>query len=41
MVSLYMVMGIILRGMNFNYMLEIDTLRNYSQNILGVLRGYF
>ena len=24
-----------------NYMLEIDILRNYSQNNLGVLRGAF
>ena len=25
----------------FNYMFEIDTLRNSSQNLLGVLRGAF
>ena len=25
----------------FNYMLEIDILRNSSQNILGVLRGAY
>ena len=25
----------------FNYMFEIDILRNSSQNILGVLRGAF
>ena len=25
----------------FNYMLEIDMLRNSSQNLLGVLRGVF
>ena len=25
----------------FNYMLEIDILRNFSQNFLGVLRGAF
>ena len=25
----------------FNYMLEIDSLRNCSQNVLGVLRGAF
>ena len=26
---------------NFDYMLEIDILRNSSPNILGVLRGAF
>ena len=41
MISLYNVMGIILRWRNFNYMLEIDILGNYFLNNLGVLRGDF
>ena len=34
-------MGIILKWKKFNYMLEIDILRNFLQNILGVLNGDF
>ena len=34
-------MGIILRWRNFNYMVEIDLLRNDSQKYLGDLRGDF
>ena len=33
MMSLYNVLGIVLRLKNFNYMLEMDILRNQSQNI--------
>ena len=34
-------MGIILSWKNYNYMLEIDILRNDSQKYLCVLRGDF
>ena len=39
--SIYKVMGIILRLQNFYYMLEIYILRNDSQKYLGILRGNF
>ena len=34
-------MGIMLRWKIFNYMLDIDIIRNYSPKDLGVLRGDF
>ena len=41
MISLYNAIEIIWRVKIFNYMLEIDVLRNSSQKVLGVLRGAF
>ena len=37
--SLYNIMGIVLGLKEFNYMLEIDILRNDPQKNLGVLEG--
>ena len=38
---LHNIMGIILRWKDFNFMLEIDILTNYSPPFLGVLSGDF